>query len=101
LDNLEVENLLLLIWLPDFYDITEGEIKIDGINIKDMSQSSLRGLMGLVTQDSILFNDTIKENLKIGKPNATDEELIDSLKIANAYEFVKELPKRYGYQYWR
>jgi subfamily B ATP-binding cassette protein MsbA len=76
-----------------FYDITEGEIKIDGINIKDMSQSSLRGLMGLVTQDSILFNDTIKENLKIGKPNATDEELIDSLKIANAYEFVKELHK--------
>ena len=76
-----------------FYDITEGEIKIDGINIKDMSQSSLRGLMGLVTQDSILFNDTIKENLKIGNPNATDEELIDSLKIANAYEFVKELPK--------
>ena len=76
-----------------FYNITEGEIKIDGINIKDMSQSSLRGLMGLVTQDSILFNDTIKENLKIGKPNATDEELIDSLKIANAYEFVKELPK--------
>ena len=76
-----------------FYDITEGEIKIDGINIKDMSQNSLRGLMGLVTQDSILFNDTIKENLKIGKPNATDEELIDSLKIANAYQFVKELPK--------
>jgi len=76
-----------------FYDIAEGEIKIDGINIKDMSQNSLRGLMGLVTQDSILFNDTIKENLKIGKPNATDEELIDSLKIANAYEFVKELPK--------
>jgi len=76
-----------------FYDITEGEIKIDGINIKDMSQNSLRGLMGLVTQDSILFNDTIKENLKIGKPNATDEELIESLKIANAYEFVKELPK--------
>jgi subfamily B ATP-binding cassette protein MsbA len=76
-----------------FYDIAEGEIKIDGINIKDMSQSSLRGLMGLVTQDSILFNDTIKENLKIGKPNATDEELIASLKIANAYEFVKELPK--------
>jgi subfamily B ATP-binding cassette protein MsbA len=76
-----------------FYDITEGEIKIDGINIKDISQNSLRGLMGLVTQDSILFNDTIKENLKIGKPNATDEELIESLKIANAYEFVKELPK--------
>ncbi len=76
-----------------FYDIAEGEIKIDGINIKDMSQNSLRGLMGLVTQDSILFNDTIKENLKIGKPNATDEELIESLKIANAYEFVKELPK--------
>jgi subfamily B ATP-binding cassette protein MsbA len=76
-----------------FYDLEEGEIKIDGINIKKIKQKSLRGLMGLVTQDSILFNDTIKENLKIGKPNATDEELIDALKIANAYEFVSAFPK--------
>ena len=66
---------------------------IDGIDIKDMTQNSLRGLLGLVTQDSILFNDTIRENLRIGKENATDQEIIAALKIVNAWEFVKELPK--------
>lgn len=76
-----------------FYDIDEGEIKIDGVNIKNMTQTSLRNLMGLVTQDSILFNDSIKENLKIGKPDASEEELISALKIANAYDFVKAFPK--------
>ncbi|NEV94031.1 ABC transporter ATP-binding protein [Psychroflexus sp. YR1-1] len=77
-----------------FYDIEEGEIKIDGVNIKNMTQESLRSLMGLVTQDSILFNDSIKENLKIGKPDASEDELISALKIANAYEFVMAFPKR-------
>ena len=76
-----------------FYDVNTGVITIDGINIKDMTQNSLRGLLGLVTQDSILFNDTIRENLRIGKENATDQEIIAALKIANAWEFVKELPK--------
>jgi subfamily B ATP-binding cassette protein MsbA len=76
-----------------FYDLEEGEIKIDGINIKQIKQASLRSLMGLVTQDSILFNDTVKENLKIGKPDATDDELVKALKIANAYDFVMTLPK--------
>lgn len=76
-----------------FYDIEHGEIKIDGVNIKDFTQKSLRNLMGLVTQDSILFNDSIKENLKIGKPDATDDEIISALKIANAYDFVMNLPK--------
>jgi len=79
--------------LTRFYDINEGEIQIDGVPVKEMKLSSLRGLMGLVTQDSILFNDTIRENLKIGKENATDEELIEALKIANAYNFIMELPK--------
>ncbi|MFD2890820.1 ABC transporter ATP-binding protein [Flavobacterium chuncheonense] len=78
--------------LTRFYDVQEGAIKIDGVNIKDMNIHSLRALMGLVTQDSILFNDTIKNNLLIGKPNATDEEIIAALKIANAYEFIKDLP---------
>ena len=78
--------------LTRFYDVNEGSIKIDGTDIKDWNIHSLRGLMGLVTQDSILFNDTIKNNILIGKPNATDEEIIDALKIANAYEFVKDLP---------
>ncbi|MGH2665811.1 ABC transporter ATP-binding protein [Flavobacterium sp.] len=78
--------------LTRFYDVQEGTIKIDNIDIKDMNLQSLRGLMGLVTQDSILFNDTIKNNILLGKENATDEEIIEALKIANAYEFVKDLP---------
>lgn len=78
--------------LTRFYDTSEGEITIDGTNIKDFSLKSLRGLMGLVTQDSILFNDTIKANVALGKIDATDEEIIKALKIANAYEFVKDLP---------
>lgn len=78
--------------LTRFYDVNEGNITIDGIDIKDMKLESLRGLMGLVTQDSILFNDTIKNNILLGKENATDEEVIEALKIANAYEFVMNLP---------
>ena len=78
--------------LTRFYDVNEGVIKIDGIDIKDLDIHSLRGLLGLVTQDSILFNDTIKNNITLGKENVTDEEIIAALKIANAYEFVKDLP---------
>ncbi|WP_374401733.1 ABC transporter ATP-binding protein [Flavobacterium sp.] len=78
--------------LTRFYDVQEGIVKIDGIDIKDMTLESLRDLMGLVTQDSILFNDTIKNNIRLGKEDATDEEIIAALKVANAYEFVKDLP---------
>lgn len=76
-----------------FYDVNEGSITIDGIDIKDLSKSSLRGMLGVVSQDSILFNDSIRNNIRIGKQNATDEEVIDALKIANAWEFVKDMPK--------
>ncbi len=76
-----------------FYDVNEGQITIDGEDIRSLTKKSLRELMGLVTQDSILFNDSIKNNLLIGKENATDTEVIDALKIANAWEFVKDLPK--------
>lgn len=79
--------------LTRFYDVNEGKITIDKVDIKDLNLHSLRGLMGLVTQDSILFNDTIKTNIALGKLDATDDEIIDALKIANAYEFVKELPE--------
>lgn len=78
--------------LTRFYDVQEGTVKIDGIDIKDMTLHSLRDLMGLVTQDSILFNDTIKNNIRLGKEDATNEEIIAALKVANAYEFVKDLP---------
>ena len=79
--------------LTRFYDVNEGRITIDHVDIKDIDLQSLRGLMGLVTQDSILFNDTIKANISLGKLDATDDEVIAALKIANAYEFVKDLPE--------
>ncbi|WP_339752216.1 ABC transporter ATP-binding protein [uncultured Winogradskyella sp.] len=76
-----------------FYDVNDGSITLDGDNIKSLTKHSLRNLMGLVTQDSILFNDSIKNNILLGKENATDKEIIDALKIANAWEFVKDLPR--------
>lgn len=78
--------------LTRFYDVQEGELRIDGVNIKDIDLQDLRAMIGLVTQDSILFNDTIKGNVALGKPGASDEEVIDALKVANAFEFVAELP---------
>ena len=78
--------------LTRFYDINEGSIEVDDVEVRDWDMHALRGLIGLVTQDSILFNESIKNNLLIGKPDATDEEIIDALKIANAYEFVSTLP---------
>ncbi|WP_282075388.1 ABC transporter ATP-binding protein [Maribacter aquivivus] len=78
-----------------FYDVNEGDISIDGNNIKNLSKKSLRGLLGLVTQDSILFNDTVKNNIGLGKENATDEEIIAAAKIANAHDFIMDLPKGY------
>jgi len=76
-----------------FYDVNNGAIEIDGINIKDMTKHSLRHLMGLVTQDSILFNDTVKNNILLGEEEASDQDVIEALKIANAWEFVKDLPQ--------
>ena len=78
-----------------FYDVNEGDISIDGNNIKYLSKKSLRGLLGLVTQDSILFNDTVKNNIGLGKEHATEEEIIEAAKIANAHDFIISLPKGY------
>ena len=77
-----------------FYDVNKGNILIDNYDIKELSKKSLRKLIGLVSQDSILFNDSIKNNLLIGKPEATDSEIIEALKVANAWEFVEKLPKK-------
>lgn len=76
-----------------FYDVNEGQIDIDGKDIRTLTKHSLRNLMGLVTQDSILFNDSIKNNVRLGNENATDEDVLKALEIANAWEFVKELPE--------
>ena len=78
-----------------FYDVNKGEILMDGIDIKSLTKSSLRQLEGLVTQDSILFNDSIKNNITLGLNNKTDEEIIAAAKIANAHEFISELPNGY------
>lgn len=76
-----------------FYDVNKGCILIDGLDIRDLKISSLRKQLGIVTQDAILFNDSIKNNLKLGNDNASDEEVIEALKVANAWEFVKDLPE--------
>lgn len=76
--------------IPRYYDVQEGEVLIDGINVKDLGVQDLRSLIGNVNQEAILFNDTFKNNIKFGKDNATDEEVANAAKIANAYEFIQE-----------
>ena len=78
-----------------FYDVNKGDVLIDGHNIKDVTKKSLRDLMGIVSQDSILFNDTIANNIKLGTQAATDEAILDAAKIANADEFIQNLPEKY------
>ena len=82
--------------LPRYYDVDSGKITIDGVNIKDMRVSDLRGLMGIVTQESILFNDTVFNNIAFGMENATEEEVIAAAKIANANDFISAMSD--GYQ---
>ncbi len=82
--------------LPRFWDIEEGEILIDGINVKDYKVSDLRALMGNVNQESILFNDTIRNNIAFGVPSAEDKEIEAAAKVANAVDFIKE--KEEGYE---
>ena len=79
-----------------FYDVDGGRITLDGEDIRHMTKASLRGLMGLVTQDSILFNDTVRNNILIGREDATQEEIEAAARVANAHEFILELPE--GYQ---
>lgn len=81
--------------LSRFYDIEEGEILIDNINIKDYKLTDLRGLMGIVSQDSILFNDSVFNNITLGNENADKEVVIAAAKAANAHEFIMEMPKGY------
>lgn len=81
--------------VPRFYDPTEGEVLIDGINLKNVSQQSLRDLMGIVTQEAVLFNDSIFNNIAFGK-NVTEAEVIQAAKIANAHDFIMQQAE--GYQ---
>ncbi|MCK0204205.1 ABC transporter ATP-binding protein [Ornithobacterium rhinotracheale] len=81
--------------LARFYDPQEGEILVDGVSIKDLNLKDFRKLMGMVTQDSILFNDTVYNNIALGKENATPEEVYHAAEVANAKEFIEKLPLKY------
>ncbi|MFC2273719.1 MAG: ABC transporter ATP-binding protein [Capnocytophaga granulosa] len=78
-----------------FYDVNEGSITFDGTDIRDLKIQSLRDLIGIVSQDSILFNDTITNNLLIGKASATPAEIEEAAKVANAYDFIEALPEKF------
>jgi ATP-binding cassette, subfamily B, putative efflux pump len=82
--------------IPRFYDVREGEVRIDGIDVRDFTQKSLREKIGLVMQESILFSGTVEENIRMGKVDATMEEIIAAAKAANAHDFITDLPN--GYQ---
>ncbi|KXL53202.1 putative ABC transporter ATP-binding protein [Anaerotignum neopropionicum] len=81
--------------LTRFYDIAKGTITIDGYDIKDIKRKNIRSTLGIVLQDTYLFTDTIRENIRYGRLNATDEEIIEAAKLANAHEFIRRLPDGY------
>ena len=78
-----------------FYDVEDGKIRYDGININKIKKADLRRSLGMVLQDTNLFTGTIKENIKYGNEHATDEEVIAAAKLANAHDFIERLPKGY------
>ena len=82
--------------VPRFYDVTAGDILIDGVSIRDYTQESLRAHMSVVSQDTVLFNDTIEGNIAMGKAGATHDEIVEAARIANADCFIQEAPE--GYQ---
>ena len=82
--------------LPRFYDVSSGKISIDGVDIRNFMVEELRGEIGIVSQESILFNDTIRNNIAFGKQGATEEEIIAAAKIANAHEFILEQENGYS-----
>lgn len=79
--------------IPRFYDVTSGEIFLDNVNIKNIPQKELRNKLGFVPQTAVLFSGTIKENMKFGKPNATDEEIISALEVSQATHFISKTEK--------
>ncbi len=81
--------------IPRFYDVTDGAILIDGMDLRDMKQKDLRNQIGIVQQDVYLFAGTILENIRYGKPDASDEEIVEAAKKANAHDFIMEFPDGY------
>ncbi|MCL4257551.1 MAG: ABC transporter ATP-binding protein/permease [Anaerolineales bacterium] len=82
--------------IPRFYDVTGGSVKIDGTDVRDVTQESLRQQIGIVLQDTFLFSTTVMENIRFGRPQATDEEVIAAAKLAHADGFIERLPEKYN-----
>ena len=82
--------------IPRFYDATDGNIKIDGIDVRDYNLSALRSQIGFVLQESVLFSGSIKENIKWGNPDASDEAVVQAASAAQADEYISEMPDKYG-----
>ncbi len=81
--------------LPRFYDVTHGSIKIDGIDVRDVAAESVRKQVGIVLQDTFLFSASVMDNVRFGRPSATDEEVFAAIKLANADSFIERLPEKY------
>jgi ATP-binding cassette subfamily B protein len=81
--------------IPRFYDVTGGAVRIDGIDVRDVSMKSLREQIGIVLQDTFLFSASVMENVRFGRPNATDEEVMAAIRLANADSFIERLPEKY------
>jgi ATP-binding cassette subfamily B protein len=81
--------------LPRFYDVTHGAVKVDDIDVRDVTAESLRRQIGIVLQDTFLFSTTVMENVRFGKPSATDDEVMDAIRLANADSFIERLPEKY------
>jgi ABC-type multidrug transport system fused ATPase/permease subunit len=83
----------LMSLVPRFYDPLQGEVLVDGNNLRDLTKASLRGQIGMVLQDTVLFSTTIKENIAYGRPDATEEEIIAAARRAQAYDFIMAMPQ--------
>ncbi|MGM9968094.1 MULTISPECIES: ABC transporter ATP-binding protein [unclassified Rummeliibacillus] len=81
--------------IPRFYDVIKGAVKIDDVDVRHSTVESIRSQVGIVLQDNILFSDSVKSNILMGNPNATDEEIIEAAKAANAHDFIMSLPEGY------
>ena len=81
--------------IPRYYDVQEGEVLIDGVNVKDLGIHDLRQLIGNVNQEAILFNDSFRNNISFGVDGATDEQIAEAAKIANAYDFIMQTEKQF------
>ena len=81
--------------IPRFYDVTEGRITIDGVDIRNVAMESLRSNVGIALQETVLFSGTIRDNIRYGRPDAVEEEVIEAAKIAQAHDFISRFPQGY------